>query len=296
MPELPEVETIRKMLVPRIEGRVIAEGRLRLPRMLTGATPKALAKALAGNTLVRLLRRGKYLIAEMERGSLIIHLGMTGQLTYAPKDAPKDPRFIRTLTGLEKPLGAHPIDKHTHLVITFEGGDCLLFRDPRTFGKLIWMADRSWRSHPRIELLGPEPFDLKGKALAALPFPATSLRPVKALLLDQSFLAGIGNIYADEALFLSGIHPETAVRALTRDHKEALLKAVQTVLRKGVKFQGTSFSDYRKPDGSTGSNYERLLAYGRAGKPCKRCGSLMVKTVVAQRGTVFCPACQVLSR
>ncbi len=233
------------------------------------------------------------MVAEMDHGALIIHLGMTGQLTFAAKGAPKDSRFVRTLTGLEKPMGAHPIDKHTHLVLELKGGDAILFRDPRTFGKLIWIKDGNWRLHPRIALLGPEPLELKGKALAGLPFPKNSLRPVKALLLDQSFLAGIGNIYADEALFLSRIHPETPVRALSPQLRMALIKAAQTVLRKGVRFQGTSFSDYRKPDGSSGSNYERLLAYGRAGKPCKKCGESMLKTVVAQRGTVHCPACQV---
>src|SRR5690606_35120474 len=177
------------------------------------------------------------------------------------------------------------------LVLHLDGGARLLFRDPRTFGKLVLVPGATWAEHPRLRKLGPEPLEMKPAAVAAS-FPKDSIRPVKALLLDQEFLAGVGNIYADEALFLAGIHPRRKVKALEPAEKLALLKAVKTVLRKGIKYQGTTFSDYRKPDGGKGDNYERLLAYGRGGFPCRTCGTTLRKTVVAQRGTVFCPECQ----
>jgi formamidopyrimidine-DNA glycosylase len=299
MPELPEVETIRRALEKPLEGRRIVSAELRLPRMLLGFPAADLPKKLKGQRLRAVVRRGKYLILELDKDSLVIHLGMTGQLTYAAPDAPVDPRFRRTVTGMQKPYGAHPVDKHTHLLLHLDGGSAgspgsggkLMFRDPRTFGKILLVPGKSWVDHPRLGKLGPEPLTMK-PAARAKDFPATSARPVKALLLDQEFLAGVGNIYADEALFHAGIHPRRLVKSLKEAEKVALLEAVKIVLRKGIKYQGTTFSDYRKPDGTSGTNFERLLVYGRGDKPCRTCGTILRKTVVAQRGTVFCPHCQ----
>jgi formamidopyrimidine-DNA glycosylase len=292
MPELPEVETIVRMLAPRAEGRRIRAAELRLPRMLLGMPPAAFPAALAGRRIERVLRRGKYIVFELDGCALIIHLGMTGQLTFSPAGSRETDGFVRTLTGLERPKGVHPVDKHTHLILHLDGGERVLFRDPRTFGKIFLAPGRAWPEHPRLKILGAEPLDLKVKPFLAGAFPASSARPVKALLLDQSFLAGVGNIYADEALFRSGIHPRAKVRDLSEAQRAALLRAVKDVLRKGIRNQGTSFSDYRKPDGTAGDNYERLQVYGRGGLPCRRCGSPLSKSVVAQRGTVHCPACQ----
>ena len=200
------------------------------------------------------------------------------------------------MTGLQKAKGVHPVDKHTHLILHLEGGERILFRDPRTFGKIFLVPGRAWPGHPRLAILGAEPLDVKIKAFLAESFPSASARPVKALLLDQSFLAGVGNIYADEALFRSGIHPGTPVKDLEPEQRASLLEAVKTVLRKGIRNQGTTFSDYRKPDGSQGDNFERLQVYGRGGEPCRKCGSVLRKSVVAQRGTVHCPACQTAPR
>ena len=291
MPELPEVETIRRALVKPLEGRRIASAELRLPRLLLGFPAADFAAKLKGQTIRRVIRRGKYLVLELSKDSLIVHLGMTGQLTHAEKHAEENPRFLRTVTGLQKPEGAHPIDKHTHLILRLAGDGRLMFRDPRTFGKLVLVPGRSWTEHPRLRKLGPEPLEMKVSEVAKT-FPTRSIRPVKALLLDQEFLAGVGNIYADEALFLAGIHPRRKVKALKPAERSKLLEAVKTVLRKGIKHQGTTFSDYRKPDGGKGDNYERLMAYGRGGRPCRVCGETLRKTVVAQRGTVYCPDCQ----
>lgn len=291
MPELPEVETIRRALVEPLTGRRIVRAELRLPRLLLGFPAADFAAKLKGQTIRAVIRRGKYLVLELSKDSLIVHLGMTGQLTAAPPDATENPRFLKTVTGLQKPVGVHPVDKHTHLILHLDHGARLLFRDPRTFGKLVLVPGTSWAEHPRLRKLGPEPLEMKPEAVTAS-FPKDSIRPVKALLLDQEFLAGVGNIYADEALFLAGIHPRRKVKALKPAEKLALLKAVKTVLRKGIRYQGTTFSDYRKPDGGKGDNYERLMVYGRGGFPCRSCGATLHKTVVAQRGTVFCPMCQ----
>jgi formamidopyrimidine-DNA glycosylase len=293
MPELPEVETIRRALVKPLEGRRITLAELTLPRLLLGFPPDDLPRRLKGQRIDAVVRRGKYLILELDKDSLVIHLGMTGQLTHAAPDDPVDPRFRRTVTGLQKPYGAHPVDKHTHLTLSLDGGGKLMFRDPRTFGKLLLMPGKTWETHARLKKLGPEPLSMKPAAHVA-EIPATSLRSVKALLLDQEFLAGVGNIYADEALFLSGIHPKRTVKSLKGPEKITLLEAVITVLRKGIKYQGTTFSDYRQPDGSSGKNFERLMVYGRGGRPCRTCGSILHKTVIAQRGTVYCPVCQPL--
>jgi formamidopyrimidine-DNA glycosylase len=293
MPELPEVETIRRGLEPLL-GHVIASAEFRLPRLLLGIKSDALTRQLQGRRIDAILRRGKYLILELDQNTLIFHLGMTGQLTYAPPHARENPRFRRTLTGLEKAVGVHPVDEHTHALLHLESGGRMQFRDPRTFGKIFFVEEHHWEHHPRLSKLGAEPLDLKIPSFLAHHYPLGSRRPIKSLLLDQSFLAGVGNIYADEALFASGIHPQRLVESLDPAERTGLLEAVKSVLRKGIRNYGTTFSDYRKPDGSSGKNYERLKVYGRGGQPCRTCGTLLEKIVVAQRGTVFCPKCQPL--
>ncbi len=291
MPELPEVETIRRGLEP-ICGRRIQSAEFGLPRLILGAKAGELTRRLQGRRIEAVLRRGKYLVLELDRDSLIFHLGMTGQVTFAPAHAAEDARFLRTVTGLQKALGVHPVDAHTHAILHLDGGGRMQFRDPRTFGKIIFISGPDWKIHPRIKKLGEEPLDLKIESFLKNNYPAASRRSIKALLLDQSFIAGVGNIYADEALFASGIHPKKLVASVNPAERTRLLKEVKNVLRKGIRYQGTTFSDYRKPDGSNGDNYERLMVYGRGGKPCRVCGTILVKTLVAQRGTVFCPSCQ----
>lgn len=290
MPELPEVETIARALRPGIEGAKIDRVEFHLPRLVEGE-PTDLVTYLRGRRMQKLIRRGKYLIFELDRGAFIVHLGMTGQITYSPASYAENADFRRTVTGLQKAVGVHPVDKHTHLVLHLAGGARLLYRDPRTFGKLIPVPSGRWDENPRIAKLGKEPLEGSLSVLAA-DFPASSSRAIKAVLLDQAFLAGVGNIYADEALFAAGIHPATSTDSLKPDQVTCLLQEVRSALKRGIKNQGTTFSDYRKPDGGKGGNQERLLAYGRGGEPCRRCGSLLKKTVIAQRGTVFCPACQ----
>lgn len=293
MPELPEVETIVRRLRPSLPGQRIRKAEARLPRLLLGMEARRLEKVLRGKTVNAVRRRGKYIALELDESILVVHLGMSGQLTFSPPDAQEDPAFFRTVTGLQKPLGVHPVDPHTHFLLHFESGARLLFRDPRTFGKIFFIADaKAFDRHPRLGLLGPEPLELEAEAFIAS-FPGwNSLRPVKALLLDQSFLAGIGNIYADEALHLSGLHPSTPIRDLAAEQKVEVLRAVRAVLEQGIRNSGTTFSDYRQPDGTLGLNFDFLRVYGRGGSPCRGCGTRLEKSVVAGRGTVHCPLCQ----
>ncbi len=290
MPELPEVETIARGLRPHLEGKRIRSIHFSLPRLVEGE-PTDLPTFLRGRTLKRIVRRGKYLFLELDQGALGVHLGMTGQLTHSPPTFEENPTFRRTVTGMQKAIGVHPVDKHTHLILHFAGGERMLFRDPRTFGRLLPVPDGRWEDLARVKRLGLEPLEGSIANLAAA-FPKKSHRNIKSVLLDQAFLAGVGNIYADEGLFAAGIHPETPAYLLKPDQVTCLLREVRAALKRGIANQGTTFSDYRKPDGGKGSNQERLQAYGRGGEPCRRCGALLRKTVVAQRGTVFCPACQ----
>ncbi len=292
MPELPEVETIVRMLMPRVGGKRIVTAELRLGRLLLGMNPQNFSAKLAGQKILHVRRRGKYILVELENVTLIVHLGMTGQLTFSPIAPEEDGTFIRTVTGLQKARGVHPVDKHTHFILHLEGGERILFRDPRTFGKLFLVDGQEWPKHPRIRILGEEPLTLRIPSFLSKHYPIESARSIKSLLLDQTFLAGVGNIYADEALFRSEIHPAQSVRKIPERMRIQLLKAVQQVLTLGIKNSGTTFSDYRKPDGTKGSNASRLKVYGRGGQPCLKCGATLVKTVVAQRGTVFCPNCQ----
>jgi formamidopyrimidine-DNA glycosylase len=292
MPELPEVETIVRMLTPNVEGKRVEAAELKLGRMLLGSDPANFAGRLAGQSVLKIIRRGKYIVFELDRISLVVHLGMTGQLTFSPAAYNENRDFIRTVTGMQKAKGVHPVDKHTHLILHLKGGERVLFRDPRTFGKIFLIDGKAWADHPRLRILGEEPLTLRVKPFLKRNFPESSARSIKALLLDQSFLAGVGNIYADEALFRSGINPAMAVRDVGETRRIRLLEAVKEVLRKGIKNSGTTFSDYRKPDGSEGSNFERLQVYGRGGQPCRVCRTTLIKSLVAQRGTVHCPKCQ----
>ncbi len=292
MPELPEVETIMRLIAPEAEGQKIEKIELHLQRLLLGLKPAPFMERIKGQTIVHVKRRAKYIVFELNQDCFIIHLGMTGQLTFSHKSSPENPKFVKTVTGLQKPLGVHPVDKHTHLIVHLKGGKRILFRDPRTFGKIIFIPGLNWAMHPRLIHTGPEPLTLDIPFFLLNTKPWKSLRPIKALIMDQNFVAGVGNIYADEALFRSLIHPQTLVKNIRPAERQALLEAAQVVLQKGIDNNGTSFSDYRKPDGSLGSNYEKLMVYGRGGQPCRLCKTILKKIVVAQRGTVFCPKCQ----
>ncbi|HZW05485.1 MAG TPA: bifunctional DNA-formamidopyrimidine glycosylase/DNA-(apurinic or apyrimidinic site) lyase [Phycisphaerales bacterium] len=269
MPELPEVETVRRTLTPHLVGRVIDTARLRRCDFVTGkATPAAL---LQGATIDRLERRGKQLAVIARDGrAVIVQLGMSGQVLVARAGA--------------------ALPTHVHAVWTLKGAQtAILFRDPRRFGGLTTLGSadelaRVWES------LGPDALTTNGGELwNAI---RTSARAIKPALLDQRTVAGVGNIYADEALFESGVHPKAICRRLSRPRVERLARAIREVLARAVEARGSSLRDYRDADGQEGAYAALHRVYGRGGLPCHSCGRPLQKLTVGQRTTVCCPRCQ----
>lgn len=265
MPELPEVETVRRELAPRLEGRTI----VRAERVDAPAGPKyhGLGRA-AGQRVEAALRRGKFLVMPLSGGDeLIVHLGMTGALSF---ERPADHVRVR--------------------VILDEG--VLWFRDPRRFGRCVVLAPgERWRL-PALAAMGPEPLEQGFSAEVLAAGLGRSRAAVKAVLLGQKVVAGVGNIYADEALYRAGIHPEAPASSLSRARVTRLWAAIREVLQAGVDDGGTTLSDYRRVDGSRGEHAAALLVYGREGQACPRCGRTLERIVIGQRGTTFCRRCQ----
>lgn len=268
MPEMPEVETVRRTLKPHVVGQRVVGVDVALPRLLKyGLTPEELAATIVGHTIADLQRRAKYLrfvLAGSER-VLVAHLGMTGVLMFATEPPP-------SLT-------------HVRAVIALAEG-ALYFDDVRTFGKLyLSPADEPTR-------LGPEPLS-DGFTPARLAQICRGRRAkVKSLLLDQRQLAGLGNIYADEALFAAGINPERVAATLTADEVSRLHQAVNDVIAAGIADGGTTVSDYRDGNGHGGMHQEHLRVYQRTGAPCPVCGAPIARAVIGSRSSHFCPRCQ----
>jgi formamidopyrimidine-DNA glycosylase len=272
VPELPEVEIIRRQLAPALEGRRLEWMEVLDPRWCEPAPPEALEDAVRGRTIERLGRRGKYLIITFEDDvHLAMHLRMTGNLLLAPAGDDRPP----------------------HLRVRFALGDeQLFFVDVRRFGTGVVLLGSDALEDYFSARLGVEPLgpDFTADALRAL---AKGRRaPVKAFLLTQERMAGVGNIYADEALFRARIHPLRPVGGLKRGQIEALRDAVVETLEAGIDAKGASIDDFRHADGARGSFQERFLVHTREGEPCPRCGAPIVKLRAAGRGTYVCPSCQ----
>jgi formamidopyrimidine-DNA glycosylase len=273
MPELPEVETIRRQLAPALEGRQLLELEVLDPRWCEPAPPEALADAVRGRAVERLGRRGKYLIVSLaEEVHLVMHLRMTGNLLLVPGAA-----------------GAPP---HLRARMRLDSGEQVLFVDVRRFGTgVVLLGDDALEDYFGARV-GVEPLsaDFTSEALREL---ARGRRaPVKAFLLSQERIAGVGNIYADEALFRARIHPLRAVGTLKRPQLAALRDAVVDSLQAGIDAKGATIDDFRHADGARGSFQDRFLVHTREGKPCPRCGSAIRKLRAAGRGTYVCPRCQ----
>jgi formamidopyrimidine-DNA glycosylase len=272
MPELPEVETVRRGLAAQIVGRTFTGiSFLEWPRTLATPAPSAFTARLAGRQVLAVRRRAKFIVLDLtDDEHLTIHLRMTGQVRVLPAAAPRD-RFER-------------------VAFAFADGDELRFSDIRRFGRIALHTGRELVE--RFRDLGPEPLDPDWQAddfLAALTGRRTRLKP---LLLDQTFLAGLGNIYADEALFRARLHPLTLASAITPEQARALHGAIRAVLTDALASGGTTFSNYRDAFGQAGDYYERRRVYSRTGEPCPVCGTPIVRIVVGGRSTHFCLACQ----
>jgi formamidopyrimidine-DNA glycosylase len=290
MPELPEVEVTRRRIAPILLGRRIASVRTTAPSYLFITPPARLRRALPGRTVTALQRLGKYLLAKLDDDRvLVVHLGMTGQL-FA--DGATSPRLLSATARaalLPEEQKSFCPDVHTHLVIRFDdGGPGVLLRDVRKFGKVMLLGPGE--QHERLSRLGVDALSVTGERL----FAATRGRRVaiKAVLLDQSVLAGVGNIYADEALFLAGVRPGRRAARVTRAECERLARALIGVLERSIETGGSSISDYVAPDGVDGRYQDERRVYARTGEPCRACGAIVRRRVVAQRSSHYCPVCQ----
>ncbi|MCE2389947.1 MAG: bifunctional DNA-formamidopyrimidine glycosylase/DNA-(apurinic or apyrimidinic site) lyase [Proteobacteria bacterium] len=290
MPELPEVEVTRRRIAPLLVGREISKVRTTRASYFFLTPPAALRRGLVGQRIVALRRQGKYLLAELQAGArLMLHLGMSGQLFT---DSARSVRLLSASARSALPperQARFEADRHTHLRLEFaDGGESVLFRDVRKFGKVRLLAPGE--SDPRLDKLGVDALSIRGEDLYAA---ARGRRAaVKNLILQQSVIAGVGNIYADEGLFLAGIRPTRAARRLTRPDCRRLVEGLQRVLKRSIETGGSSISDFVSPDGGDGGYQDERRVYARAGQPCRVCAGPIRKTVVGQRGTHYCPRCQ----
>jgi formamidopyrimidine-DNA glycosylase len=271
MPELPEVEHIRQGLDAFLPGRRIERVVITWPGVLATHTPEAFAQAVQDLTFGPVSRRGKYLILSLPPYHLLIHLRMTGRI------------LVSDSTHLE--WENHP---HVRAIFCLDRGACLYFRDLRKFGRISLVAD----AESVVGRLGLEPL---GAALSLDRFTQTLSehhRQLKPLLLDQRTIAGLGNIYVDEVLWLAGLHPLRRSDTLQGSEIRVLYDALHSVLGEAVRHGGTTLRDYRGADDRAGTHQNALSAYGRTGLPCPRCSTPIVRIVVGQRGTHLCPACQ----
>ena len=280
MPELPEVETIRRILVngdeatPSILGQVVKGASLFWPKTLATANLQDLREKLADQVILNLNRRGKFLLIGLKEDYLVIHLRMSGDLRMA--------------THLGAPRETEPILPHDRFYVHFESGYGLAFNDTRKFGRVWLLAD----PNELLQKLGPDPFSPELTDPAFYDLLQNKNRQIKSLLLDQSFLAGIGNIYSDEALFSSKINPKRSSQSLTRGEAALLLEKIKESLQLGIDHNGASIDwVYR---GGEFQNYFQV--YQRKGQPCPVCGTLIVRTTVSQRGTHYCPHCQSIGK
>lgn len=270
MPELPEVETTRRGLEPllvgqRIRAAVVRNRRLRRP------VPRRLPQLIAGATIRSLARRGKYLLFDCGAGTLIVHLGMSGRLWVLD--------------------GETPATVHDHFDLVLENGTVVRLRDPRRFGLVLWQAGDPL-AHALLAGIGPEPLadGFSGTALHARTRGRSAA--IKHVLMDSRVVAGVGNIYANEALFGAGIDPRTAAGRLSRSRCAVLADTIRETLERAIVAGGSSLRDYVGSDGLAGNFQSQFMVYDRAGEPCRRCGAMIKGVRQGQRSTFFCPVCQ----
>ena len=274
MPELPEVETTRRGLAPHVENRIVTDVVLRRPD-LRWPIPPEVPSLLPGQRIDAVRRRAKYLLLETAVGSAVLHLGMSGSLRVLPADT--------------------PLDAHDHVDFRLqprarEPARVLRFNDPRRFGCLVWQAPGE--THDLLRGLGPEPLSESFDGAYLFARSRGRKAPIKTFLMDQSIVVGVGNIYAAEALFEAGIHPLREAGKVSRARYEALVVVVKRILGYAIERGGTTLRDFINPDGQPGYFDLELMAYGRGGEPCPKCGRRMKQATIGQRTTVWCTRCQ----
>ena len=272
MPELPEVEVSRLGITLWMEGVIVEKVVIRYPR-LRWPIPSEI-HLLEGQPLHSIERRAKYLLLRSTLGTAILHLGMSGHLRILP-------------------IGT-PVERHDHVDLELANGKLLRFHDPRRFGALLWTTDDP-HQHPLLKNLGPEPLT---DAFTADYLWQCSRKPrsaIKPWLMDNHVVVGVGNIYANESLFMAHIHPKRAVNSLTLEESQALVAAVKKVLARAITQGGTTLRDFMRIDGKSGYFVQELLVYGRAGQACQVCAHPLEELRLGQRSSVFCPICQPLA-
>lgn len=287
VPELPEVEVIRRRLAPQLVGRKLREVATTAPSYFFLTPPGELREKLTGKTFTHLIRYGKYLVAQLDDDCrLLLHLGMTGQL-FTSNAASQ--RLAQQAPHAPQRAGEFIPDRHTHLRWYFsDDGPAVFFRDARKFGKVRWLA--AGQSDPRLDKLGPDALAVEPDYLAAVG--RRRRTPIKNLLLDQRVLAGVGNIYADEALFLTHVRPTRPSNRLSEMSYQRLVSALQRVLQLSIEAGGSSISDYVTPDGTDGGYQLGHRVYGREGQPCPVCDHPIRRIVLGQRSAHYCSRCQ----
>lgn len=270
MPELPEVETSRRGIDPHVSGQTVVASQVRQIRLRWPVSPQ-ITTVLPGQRITHTARRGKYLLLHTDKGCLIIHLGMSGSVRMVNSD--------------------EPVRKHDHIDLTLGNGLILRYHDPRRFGAMLW-TDTDPYSHPLLCDLGPEPLsdEFDGNYL----FRRSRDRkvPIKSFIMDSHVVVGVGNIYANEALFLSGIRPQGEAGSLSRARCQRLATQIRAVIARAIEVGGTTLRDFVGGDGQPGYFKQSLHVYGRGGQPCHTCGSKLQEIRLGQRSTVFCLRCQ----
>ena len=273
MPELPEVETIVADLRPHLVGRTIVHCELRFPSIVRHPEPEAFIDAITGQQIEAVGRRGKFILIALGGGRLlVVHLGMSGQL-----------RLVEPSTE---------IANHTHAILDLDDGHQLRYRDPRRFGRLLLGTEDELLTSGTLPKLGPEPIDPTFDADELFKRLRHRRAPLKAVLLDQTTVAGVGNIYADESLYRAKLRPDRAAGGLSRKSVRRLHESLRESLELAIQNRGSSVDTYRDAWGETGNQQESLLVYGRAGQPCFICGRPLSIIHIAGRSTVFCRRCQ----
>lgn len=272
MPELPEVETTLRGITPALKGQQISQVLVHESR-LRWLVPADLAKQVTHQQLRNLRRRAKYLLLEFANGTLIIHLGMSGSLRILPKDTPRK--------------------KHDHIDLITAHGQSLRYHDPRRFGAWLW-TEQPLDQHPLLAHLGPEPLEDGFNANRLLQQAKDRKIPLKTLIMDNKVVVGVGNIYANESLFLAGLHPQMPANHLQQDQADVLVKVIKEVLSKAIDQGGTTLRDFYNANGQAGYFKQHLFVYGRAGELCHHCAAPLEKLIIQQRASIFCPQCQAL--
>jgi formamidopyrimidine-DNA glycosylase len=291
MPELPEVETVVRQLEPEVEGHRIERLEVLDPRWSRPVPPGELGAAVGGSTIEGLGRRGKYILMRLDRErTLVMHLRMTGNLILREGEVMLDPSEGRRLYENERSTE----ERHLRARFVLDDGREVWFTDPRRFGEAFLIDDADLPT--RFAKLGVEPFSPEFTAEALGEMAAGRTAPLKSFLLDQSGIAGVGNIYADEALYRARLHPLSPAGSMKPEHLAALRDAVVAALEAGIDAGGSSIDDYRDGRGEKGTMQDEFLVHTRAGQPCPSCGGEIVRIVVGGRSTYFCPSCQVRLR